>query len=764
MLKIKFYILIILIFVGITGKKGFANNKELVWSFPLQRTHTGMLIGNGTQGLMIWGQENQLNITIGHQGFWDHRAGNNIFNRVNFQELKKLLYDKDEEKLTKAFEVAVNKNDPDFGRPKQIGGGRLEILFPTGYKLSSGVLDLKKGEARISILNEKGQQELIVVRQSVNNQLAWVKLPTGVLVTTKLISSWDHIKSVLERGGIKPPEVWQSRDIRGFVQSLPSDKPLAIAYKTVSNTILMASYIGDSPKENISKLLANNDMLPHQKFADDWWKAYWASVPEIKLPDTILQEIVDYGLYKQACVTPPHAKAAGLQGPFVEEYQLIPWSNDFHFNINVQMIYTPAFASNRPQHLTPLWSMIHSWMPTLKAYGETFFQHKGAVIIPHAVDDRAQVIGKFWTGTIDHACTAWVSYMAWQNYRYTMDESILRKTAWPLLNGAFEGFWAMLEEIEDGHGGKRYSLPVSVSPEYGGSKTNAWGRDASFQLAALHKICELLPRAANLIGEPIDTRWADVQKRLPRYTTVNDVWFPENQERGERIALWEGQDLDGSHRHHSHLAGIFPFCTLNPKQAGDGKIISNTIKNWMFKGPGNWSAWSMPWASTIWSRLEKPEAAVMWLHYWQENFVNEGRGTLYKAAFEGSTLISGSVNPKDNSEIMQLDAGMDALNAVYEMLVQNRDDVIVVLPSIHKDWKELRFDNILTEGAFLVSATVNDGKTSRIKINSQKGGMLKVIHGFGKNYKVNGEKVNKGTTTFQVNTSPGEEIILERTL
>ncbi|MCK5468586.1 MAG: hypothetical protein KAI99_08755, partial [Cyclobacteriaceae bacterium] len=47
----------------------------LVWKFPLPRTHTGALIGNGVQGLMIWGVDNQLNITIGRAGFWDRRGG-----------------------------------------------------------------------------------------------------------------------------------------------------------------------------------------------------------------------------------------------------------------------------------------------------------------------------------------------------------------------------------------------------------------------------------------------------------------------------------------------------------------------------------------------------------------------------------------------------------------------------------------------------------------------------------------------------------------
>ena len=48
--------------------------KTLHWSFPLTRTHTGVLLGNGVQGLMVWGAKT-LNITVGRAGFWDHRSG-----------------------------------------------------------------------------------------------------------------------------------------------------------------------------------------------------------------------------------------------------------------------------------------------------------------------------------------------------------------------------------------------------------------------------------------------------------------------------------------------------------------------------------------------------------------------------------------------------------------------------------------------------------------------------------------------------------------
>ena len=30
--------------------------KQLAWNFPLTRVHTGMLLANGTQGLMVWGE------------------------------------------------------------------------------------------------------------------------------------------------------------------------------------------------------------------------------------------------------------------------------------------------------------------------------------------------------------------------------------------------------------------------------------------------------------------------------------------------------------------------------------------------------------------------------------------------------------------------------------------------------------------------------------------------------------------------------------
>ena len=62
------------------------DERLLTWEFPLPRTHTGALLGNGAQGLMVWGDE-ALNITVAHAGFWDHRGGNPFTSRTSYAEV-----------------------------------------------------------------------------------------------------------------------------------------------------------------------------------------------------------------------------------------------------------------------------------------------------------------------------------------------------------------------------------------------------------------------------------------------------------------------------------------------------------------------------------------------------------------------------------------------------------------------------------------------------------------------------------------------------
>jgi hypothetical protein len=340
--------------------------------------------------------------------------------------------------------------------------------------------------------------------------------------------------------------------------------------------------------------------------------------------------------------------------------------------------------------------------------------------------------------------------LAWLHYRYSLDGRVLREVAWPLLAGAFNGYWAMLEE-RDG----ALSLPVSVSPEYRGDAIDAWGRDASFQLAALHFLAATLPQAARLLGQPEDPRWEEVRRRVPPYALVGPEGAP-------RIGLWRGQDLDESHRHHSHLGAVYPFRTVDPSDPAHAAAVRSSLQHWIYRGAGQWSGWCVPWASVLCARAGMPDAAVVWLRYWKDVFTNQGHGTLHNGAFPGMTTIWGW--PRDARgellEIMQMDAGMGAVTAVQELLVQCRGDVVAVLPGIPTAWRALSFDGMWVEGGFRVGASVSGGRVAEVRVESISGGRLRLAHGIQGDWTVDGAA--GAGPLLEIDTRPGQRVVLRR--
>ncbi|HLP38195.1 glycosyl hydrolase family 95 catalytic domain-containing protein [Lacibacter sp.] len=735
----------------------------LSWNFPVNRTHAGILLGNGVQGLMVWG-DSTLNITIGRAGFWDHRGGNDFAARANFDTVKSLVSQNNETALRNLFTYVPPNGQP--ARPQHYGGGVLKIKLPTGYRLKEGLINLSNGQINIHIKTPAKKVITLFISQAVFEEIAWIDLPVELhgKVKSELIPMWEWNKKPLQQVGITAPVAWNQNNLNGFLQILPADKPLAIGQKITPSRIIVSTNVGSNAKQTVIQQLQTTDINKNKQRSVDWWKQYWNEVARISIPDTLLQEVYDYGLYKQACSTPPHGIACTLQGAFMEEYQTPPWSNDYHFNINEQLIYTPALATNRTQHFKPLLQLLDTLMPVFKRNGQLFFKNPNAIMFPHAVDDRGQAIGNYWGGTIDHATTAWVAYLTWQYWQYSGDSSWLHRLTYPLLQGAFEGFWSMLEKTTTKDGRYVYSLPVSVSPEYGGGLEGV-GRNSSFQLAALHKVLRVLPQAAVLLNLPNDSRWADVQAHLPLYTTIQTPYGESSKKAPVRIALWEGKDLEISHRHHSHLGGIYPFQTIDLSDTANSKIIENSYWHWVHHGAGGWTGWCVPWASIIHNRMGHTDAAISWLHYWWQNFVNEGRGTLHNTTNLGMAIMNEPPWARDiakgkrNTEIMQLDAGFGAVSAILDMLVQETVNGIYIMPNRSWRWKNLSFKRIRTAGGFLIGASVRKDKIERITVQCQSDGQLKLYHGLGIEFKLNG--ILKEGECLEINVSKGTTLLLE---
>jgi alpha-L-fucosidase 2 len=79
---------------------------------------------------------------------------------------------------------------------------------------------------------------------------------------------------------------------------------------------------------------------------------------------------------------------------------------------------------------------------------------------------------------------------------------------------------------------------------------------------------------------------------------------------------------------------------------------------------------------------------------------------------------------------------------IQECLLSGHDGIIRIFPFAPEAWGDIRFDNLRTEGAFLVSAKRESGKTTYVKIISEKGGTLSLFNPFGREkVKIDGAEV-----------------------
>jgi hypothetical protein len=670
---------------------------------------------------MVWGEGSELKITIGRADFWDHRGGMPWTEKQNYKDIRRCLDEGDAKGIKNIFACSTENIPGQPSRPSVLPVGRLDLAMDKSFVLKRGKIDLDSGSAEI-ICAKGCEEHKIKIHLSMEDQSFAMEFPEEA-ISLKPVPAWEYQGEYLSEISFEPPLMLDKDGLKGWVQKLPADPALCIGCKVDGKKLWVVSERDEDVKNLIcvsgDKLSSASDSgIDALETANrKWWSGYWEDIPEINIPNEDLEFVYLLGLYKFAGFTNPNGIPATLQGPWIEEYRMPPWSSDYHFNINVQMCYWPAYKANRLTHLRPLFDMVWSWREKLRANAKAFIGVDDAYMLPHAVDDRCICMGGFWTGTIDHACSAWIAQMMRLYYKYTGDIEFLRETAFPFMKGVMRVYEEMLEKRNE-----NYFLPVSVSPEYRGADMDAWGENASFQLAAIHRLCEDLIESAGELGEKPSAVWSEILKKLPKAMLGGS-------EDEEKIVLWEGVDLEESHRHHSHLAAICPFDSIDIYSDEWAPRIARTINHWIEKGTGLWSGWSVPWASMIHSRLGNGEAAEMLVENWKIFYTNKGHGSLHDCSAAGfSTMGAPSFKGlvPNRGEIMQMDGAMGAVVAVQDMLMHSRRGVVYLFPGAPESWKKLYFKKMPCEGGFLISAFRENGKVGEVSIKSVRKGVLKL--------------------------------------
>lgn len=710
-----------------TGPSGCSGgtlpNLSLPWRFPAADPHDGIPLGNGLLGALVWGAGNQIRITINRADFWDRRGYFAWGPKTNYANLKQLLEAGDEEGLRRAFErPAPAPGTPD--RTTRLPMGRIDLTLPDGV-LTSGVLDLYRAEASVHYKREgEDTPNRVHVVALQDRPVLVVQIPDVGGVAVDPVPAWEGRP---DRWGTAPAEFFQSTgyanprlfmrgETIGWILARPGEPSVAVLCRKhrrpgIGTACLITAVYIQEDEEAIARVNRELDdvrhLLPELLAGTEmWWRRYWEDGALLCLPDPDLQRLYYMGIYKMCCMTMEGSPGATLQGAWVEEYRLPPWQGDYHFNINVQECYWPAFGGNQPELLHSLFDQINAWKPKMREYARIFAGIDDGYMLPHAVNDRCDNIGGFWSGSIDHGSTAWVGQLMWHYWRYTGDLTFLRETAYPFLRGAMRVYEEMLEQEEG-----RYVLPVSVSPEYNGDRMNARGRNASYQLAAIHFLCRALLEASRLLDLEESRRpaWEAIASHLPLYSLTPD---------GREIALWDGQALAESHRHHSHLAGVYPFGVLSFRDPRTRDILSRSYQTWVRTGMGQWTGWCFPWAAILHARCGNGGAAEALLQLFARAFVTQGYGTLHDARFQGLTVFSG------RPDVMQVEAAMGFSAAIQEMLLHTDGGKTWLFPAVPPHWRDLEFSQMRAEGAFIVSGRWRDGKFAQATVESRRGGRL----------------------------------------
>ena len=296
---------------------------------------------------------------------------------------------------------------------------------------------------------------------------------------------------------------------------------------------------------------------------------------------------------------------------------------------------------------------------------------------------------KNWGRYINPGDFTWALWLYWQQYRYSMDESLVKEQSkhafYPLLKGSVNLYLHLLKLGENG----KLHLPTLHSPEYGEAPDN------NYNLSLLRWGCETLLA--------LNERFRLNDAQIPEWKRVlNDLTAYPQDENGFMVGA--GVPFAHSHRHWSHMLMVWPLHTLSCEQPENQEVVEKTLRHWLTVEKGKQVyGWSAAAAAHLYATMGDGENALKQLrsHHNNKQFVMPN--TQY---IEGSPVY---------------ECSLVAASSLQYMLLQSWGGTIRIFPAMPPEWSTANCQNLRAEGAFLVSAIRKEGRTSWVRIESLAG-------------------------------------------
>lgn len=426
-----------------------------------------------------------------------------------------------------------------------------------------------------------------------------------------------------------------------------------------------------------------------------------------------------YGRYMQISSSRENSPLpSNLQGIWNDNLACnMPWTCDYHLDINIQQNYWSANIANMAETNAPLFTYIgllakYGSVTARKMYGCGGWV---AHTINNVWGDTAPGSACSWAMNV--TAGAWMATHLWTHYEYTLDKDYLREVGYPLLKETAQFFVDYM--VEDPKTGYLLSGP-SISPENGFRGGDGRGYSLSMMptidRAVIYDIYNACIQSAKILG--IDD---DFSRRLQRdIKKLPPLRLLDNGE----LAEWYLDVVrdDPSHRHASHLLALYPFGQISPfKTPGLAEGCRLFLENQT--SHANWedTEWTRGNNINFYARLLDGEKAYESLKGLYTGFMRENLMTVSPAGIAGV-----------ESDIFSFDATEAAVAGVCEMLLQSYDGMLNFLPALPKAWKSGSIKGVCARGGIeadfawknrkVVSATLCSrvDQTVNVRVNGKE--------------------------------------------
>lgn len=740
----------------------------------------GALLGNGAMGVVVTTRPDGILIYFGHNNVWDIRIAEDnkekigtfeyVFNRVKTISDTLDVLTQDPWYKEYSSMAAENYRKP-YPRPFPCGSVLLGF-DRRNAELLGHKLDISNGLCEVFLITHDKQKRRLQIFTDMNHDKLWLLLvdekgiPCDNIFnrarvmpdpSTPVEFPKYKVQENLDEGLMAFRQVlpYQEPDDYDIEKGHPKDKAFSLTAQFNSSVEKTTRINWDGNKQDMALMEGSfvdkesfigcislseglNEEVPeessvenipsHESFTQSLdignriWKDYW-NKSGVSLSDTFLERTWYHNLYFFNCAVKEGVTTPGLFANWSFNDIGTAWHGDYHMNYNTQQPFWLPFSTNHLEKNLSYVELIEFLMDVSQNWAKEYYNLPGAYF-PHSAYPVHMTINPYpvphWGWEICE--TPWAVQGLWWHYLYSKDIDFLRDRAYAPIKAAVEFLVAYMQRPEAR--GKqwddnKYHVFPTIPPElYALRPGFEFNHDCTMDLTLIKFIFKAFQEATTDLGlkETEKQLLIDVEDILNNFPEYPTAFTSENK---QVLVSVPGEHSQVVYNVPAALAAVFPGEDFGLHSDEDTQeLLKNTFLNQQNEG-GN---------DLVFYNLQAARIGMLDL----ERFKRQINYSLLPNGTAADKVMQVHGRYKDTSDYgFMIRMGIWFENfalpvVINECLMQSYNGTIRLFPNWPME-KDAEFTNLRAAGAFLVSATLKDGKVTKIEILSEAGSPLKMI-------------------------------------